>query len=414
MLKEYFIKAKKKHEVEGTCGLFHFLWKAVGKRVQRFVMGHSADRNPAKRFQVVLDNPEQKSLVPISEKFNPNQMRIHWLIPDFDAGSGGHSTVFKVSEFLQQFGHQNTVWIYGQSKFSQGQSAKFFIQRRFQPYTCDVKLLRDNFDEIKGDLAIATDHWSIYPLRNVTQVRERLYFVQDYEPYFFPHGAEYFLTENTYREGYPVIAAGQWLKGLMESKYSAKASSFDLAYDPKIYYPAETSPRIPGSIAFYGRQFTPRRVVELGFLAFEELHRMGVPFQVEMFGGGPSNIKVPYSIRDHGVLSPTDLAQLYRQCQLGLVFSATNYSLVPHEMMACGLPVVEFEGENTRAIFPDNVISWAQPDPRKLACHLAELLGNPAKLHRQTSSALKYVSDLTWEKSARQVEAAMREFILSG
>ena len=56
------------------------------------------------------------------------------------------------------------------------------------------------------------------------------------------------------------------------------------------------------------------------------------------------------------------LADLYRRATVGVVFSATNYSLIPHEMMACGLPVVELDGESTRADFLQTLVAGSTID----------------------------------------------------
>ena len=49
-------------------------------------------------------------------------------------------------------------------------------------------------------------------------------------------------------------------------------------------------------------------------------------------------------------LLPTikDLADLYRESTIGMVFSTTNPSLVPYEMMACGLPVIDLKTDYSR------------------------------------------------------------------
>jgi hypothetical protein len=43
--------------------------------------------------------------------------------------------------------------------------------------------------------------------------------------------------------------------------------------------------------------------------------------------------------------------EVYHNCHIGVVFSTTNYSPVPLEMMACNLPAVEIDTESPRAIF---------------------------------------------------------------
>ncbi len=97
------------------------------------------------------------------------------------------------------------------------------------------------------------------------------------------------------------------------------------------------------------------------------------------------------------------------EADLGTCFSATNYSLVPQEMMACGLPVLELDGESTRAIFPAGVVTLAPPHPRAIATEIAALLKDAERRVRQAQAALCWVAQFNWETSAKAVERALLE-----
>ena len=43
-----------------------------------------------------------------------------------------------------------------------------------------------------------------------------------------------------------------------------------------------------------------------------------------------------------GKLSREELFELYKKCDFGMTASMSNISLVPYEMLATGLPLVEF------------------------------------------------------------------------
>ena len=104
--------------------------------------------------------------------------------------------------------------------------------------------------------------------------------------------------------------------------------------------------------------------MELGLLALELLAERGPEFEVHLFGSDAPLDFAAFPAVNHGVVPPDALAELYRACDVGLCFSATNYSLIPQEMMACGLPVLELDGPSTRAVFPPGVVTLAGPDPR--------------------------------------------------
>src|SRR5207244_1889921 len=96
--------------------------------------------------------------------------------------------------------------------------------------------------------------------------------------------------------------------------------------------------------------------------------------KVDFFGAPIGWLEAPYAYEDHGVLDDESLASLYRRGTLGVVFSSTNYSLTSHEMMACGLPVLELASESSRLAFPPRTITLAEPTPQDIAEQIERLL----------------------------------------
>ena len=264
---------------------------------------------------------------------------------------------------------------------------------------------------LAGDVIIATDCWTAFPVAAATNFKERFYFIQDHEPSFHPAGENQLMADLSYKFGFAALCAGKWLNGLAEAR-GDWTRSWNLAADPSIYYPGLKS-TINGErirIAFYARQFTPRRAVRLGFAALDELHRRGVNMIVHLFGEENIDLDgVEFNYKRHGVLSPSALGDLYRECDIGLVFSATNYSLIPLEMMACGLPVVELDVPSTRAIFENGEVCFAQPTPHQIADAVQLLAGDATLRSTQIKRAYEYVNSLSWEQSARAIESALIE-----
>src|SRR5262249_13970627 len=92
---------------------------------------------------------------------------------------------------------------------------------------------------------------------------------------------------------------------------------------------------------------------------------------------------------------------------VGVVFSSTNYSLAPHEMMACGLPVVELASESSVLEFPPDAITLAQPTPHDIADKIERLLDDHELREAQARHALAYVQPFTWERASKDVERAI-------
>ena len=351
------------------------------------------------------------ALEPLSRVFDACRLEIHWVIPDFMSGQGGHMTIFRFVEMLERFGHRQTIWI--QNLGDNPGEAKARIQRWYRPVKGNVfvNFLPDDTRQMAGDVIIATDCWTVYPVISTANFKERFYFIQDYEPFFHPVGENYLVAEQTYRMGLCGLCAGDWLMQKMQG-FGMWVRKWDLAVDRDFYFP-EAKRELDYSnvqevrIAFYARGYTPRRAKRLGIAAFEELQRRGLSFRVVMFGEEPENNARSFNYEEMGILPPEKLAEVYRKCHIGVVFSTTNYSLVTLEMMACDLPVVEIDTESTRAIFKDGEVSFAPPDPDKIADAIEELTRNAGLLARQQEKARTFIAALNWENSARAVETAI-------
>ncbi len=350
-------------------------------------------------------------LTPPPGEANPDSLDIHWVIPDFQRGAGGHMTIFRIVRFLERFGHRQTLWIMPPRVHATGQAAFETIREHFQPIEgVSVRFLPDDgLDGISGDALIATDRWTCYPVRAMANFRRRFYFVQDHECDFYPAGSDSLLTRETYGFGFDCLCAGEWLDGLMRDRYGLWSMKWDLAYDPQAYFPpAEGERPATPHIAFYSRYATPRRAVELGLLALEELAGRGHAFHVDLFGGRLPSMHLAFPFTDHGVMSAEELGALYRGSRVGMVFSATNHSLIPREMMACGLPLVELDIEPVTAVFPRAALELARPDPLSIADALERLLTDPARWEAHSRAGLEHARQFSWEHSGRLVEDALR------
>src|SRR4029453_12948650 len=83
---------------------------------------------------------------------------------------------------------------------------------------------------------------------------------------------------------------------------------------------------------------------------------------------------------DHGVMTPAELGRLYNRCAAGLVLSATNVSLVPHEMLAAGcIPGVN-DAEHHRIVLDNDHVAYAPATPHDLAEALGRLVTRPPEV----------------------------------
>ena len=358
---------------------------------------------------------------PFTWTINPKQLNIHWVIPNFTPGLGGHTTIFRTIDYLERCGHNCTIWVHSELKGDKrnrpSQLHKRIIDQFFMKLKTDQVFLLGNdpndLDLVSGDVVIATDRMSTYPVLGMKNFIERFYFVQDYEPYFFARGTATYLTEEAYRSkhGFHCICASPWLQQMME-RHGNHAMSFPLAVDHQTYQSDPSRQRERNKIAFYVRRSTPRRLYELGVLALRRLFDLGESFEIITFGEKElPDLGIPAKTTHAGLLDAAALAALYQEATAGLVLSGTNYSLVPNEMMACGLPVVDIDAEHTRLSYVDGTAVLAEATPDGLAAALQTLLNDAEVRQQRTQSGLTATKDLTWDQSNQRVESFIRTTI---
>lgn len=347
---------------------------------------------------------------PPLESADLSRLRITWIIPDFMPGAGGHMTIFRIASYLERFGHDVRFLIQNPSIHKSGSAARETINKHFQPFSGIVDVFDGVTPDAEGDALIATDRFTCYPVQAMERFCRKFYFVQDYETAFYPAGTEALLTEATYHFDFDCLCAGDWLHKRMSEQFGRWSISWPLAYDSSIYnLGIGENKRRRNRIAIYARYVTPRRAVELAFMALDLLRKRGVEFEVDFFGWPLGKLNVEYTYRDHGILDAEELARLYREATIGVVFSATNHSLVNKEMMACGLPAIDLDLDTVRSIFPENTMAFATPTPEGIANQMERLLREPLERECLRSGGLAFVRDLSWEKSARTVEAAIQQ-----
>ena len=153
----------------------------------------------------------------------------------------------------------------------------------------------------------------------------------------------------------------------------------------------------------------PRRCFELGVMALEQFHHLRPDVEIILFGSQQvAKVPVPFPATVHALLPPIDaLALLYANAALGIVFSTTNPSLVPYEMMACGLPVVDLgrPGNEVNYGGRHDIALLADPAPATMAAQIRDLMDHPDQLLARSRKGLEFVQTFpSEEEMARRVE----------
>jgi glycosyltransferase involved in cell wall biosynthesis len=326
--------------------------------------------------------------------------RINWVVPNFYGASGGHRTIFRLSRGLEEAGYEVRFHVFGETHYVSDSEATEVMRTYYFPLKATVHLGVEGMPP--AEFCLASSWETAYAVRDFDACRRKIYFVQDFEPAFYPASSEQVLAENTYRFGFECICAGRWLAQEM-LKYGNRAESFDLAYDPAIYSPGE-GPYGKNRVVFYARHETRRRGAELGILALALLKKRRPDVEVVLYGSDDLPYELPFDYTPAGVMGERELAELYRGATVGLSVSLTNYSLVPQEMLACGLPVVEMDLPSVRSAYPDagTGIRLAAPDPGRIADELSEVLAlSDVAMRRERKAASSLVGQLSWAQAER-------------
>jgi O-antigen biosynthesis protein len=331
------------------------------------------------------------------------------VLPSLPVGSGGHNVVFQVVLGLEALGHTCSIWVLdGPPKLEWPAALRRKVLENYGPVAAPV--FRGLGDWYGADVALATSWETAYAVAALPGCRARAYLLNDHEPEFHPTSVERELAERSYGLGLHGIAASPWLAALYAS-YGGSTSPFAYGVDHTVYRPgagAGAGPRRRDTIVFYGRAATPRRAVPLGAAALERLVERRPGLRVVVFGDRePPAFGFP---AEHaGVATPTELARLFGEGTVGLCLSLTNYSLVPQEMLACGLPCVDLDRPSTRSVYGDaGAVALAPFDPGAIAKEVERLLEDEAEWERRSRAGRALVAGRTWAAAAGQVEAGLR------
>jgi glycosyltransferase involved in cell wall biosynthesis len=128
------------------------------------------------------------------------------------------------------------------------------------------------------------------------------------------------------------------------------------------------------------------------------------------FGDSNPSREPPFGHEHAGIVDPRQLAALYSQGTVGLVLSMTNYSLIPQEMLACGLPCVDLLGGCSEAVFGgDGPVALTPFDPVAVADVVERLLTGREEWRRRSEAGLVWTSKRTWSDAARAFERGLRD-----
>ncbi|HWC25817.1 MAG TPA: hypothetical protein VG474_04465 [Solirubrobacteraceae bacterium] len=341
---------------------------------------------------------------------NGGPMTIAWISVPPSPASGGHTTMFRMIGELERAGHTCVVYLHDRHGWELAQHVRAI--RAWLPHIrAEIRDVAAGVDD--SHVVMATSWGTAYPALASTALGVRCYFVADFEPSFYPAGSEALLAEATYRFGFYGVTFGRWLAELLPREYGMAAEHFDFACDLETYA-LDTRPGRPKrtGVCYYCRPSTPRRAHELAVATLDLFAAAHPEVDIHLYGE-PAE-RLPFAATHHGFLDPPQLAELYNRCIAGLALSATNVSLVPHEMLGCGcIPVIN-DAEHNRVVLDNAHVAFAPATPFELANALGALVERSAVERDEAAHAAALsVKGRTWVQAGAEVERILLGVVAS-
>ena len=335
---------------------------------------------------------------------------LNWVIPEMGKGSGGHINIFRFVSGLQKKGIRNRIYVETPVNFNSDKELRDFLKENYPILDPEIEVYftTDGMDFCHG--IVATSWSTAYYVRRFDNTISKFYFVQDYESYFFAVGSEAMLSENTYRFGFRGLTAGDWLKNKLEKEFGMKCDSFRFSYDRDLYHPIEKRDD-KKRLFFYARPVTPRRGFELGMLALMELYRRIPEIEVIFAGWDVGNYYIPFVHLNAGSVPLDQLADLYAQCDICLIMSLTNLSLLPLEVMASNSVVATQGTENNSWLIDESNSIVIDSDPVHIADKLEYYLNHKDELANLRKKGLECAAATDWSTEIDKVYKSITEGI---
>jgi glycosyltransferase involved in cell wall biosynthesis len=342
----------------------------------------------------------------------PDVRTATWFVPWFEhVLFGGIHTILRFVSWMQtEHGVQSRIVIYDNPHLSDN-DVRAPIASAF-PELADIDIVVPpqgrapyvDFDELPAtDIAICTIWYSAYALMRFNRTGAKYYFVQDFEPAFYPAGTLWAMAEATYRFGFAGLVNTPGL-GEVYSAYGNPTCSFTPAVDWRdVETDAPDHRDSPVQIVIYGRPSTDRNGFELLTAACRRVKaRFGPKVRIVSAGEDfdPAEYELDGIIENVGLLRTRDeIRDLYRHSDIGMYCMFSRHpSYQPFEYLASGMAVVTNVNPYTSWLLRDGEnCLLAEPFSEAFAEALERLVDDPELRRKLVAAGAHLVNSFEWE-----------------
>ena len=357
-------------------------------------------RNNIIDYKPIIDNCDFDI---VENNYNGGK-KIGILLPHLVKSSGGVTSILRLGTNLSKLGYQLTyISMFNDNEKDMVEAAKINLSNYEGECLPLNKTNKNDFDII-----VATEWRTVYRIMDFDAYK--MYFVQDFEPIFFEMGERYLLSKKTYELGLHIVSLGKWNVDTVVKSCDVKGQIdyIEFPYEKTEYtFVKRNFEKIKEKrkikVAVYVKEESKRLPVIIPLILDnlkKSLKLKGFELEINYFGNA-----LPICINNGiecGKLSKKQLHELYCECDFGMVASLTNISLVPYEMIAAGLPVIEFKDGTFDYFFSKETAILCDLSYKHLEKEILYYVENPAELEEMTIRANKSILSLSWEKSANQ------------
>lgn len=325
---------------------------------------------------------------------------------------GGQTSILRLGTRLAGFGMDVTYLVY---KKQSVKDMNICAEANLKGFKGTCRPLDDYLNDIREGRCKAPDIAAASSWDTVSKVKlfndsYKMYFVQDYEPYFYEYGEEFLMCKNTYEQGLHMVSLGSWNAEMIRRECSP-VSRLDVVsfpyekseypFAPRDYdaYAGRKKLTLAVYVKFYGKRL-PNLIPYMLKATADKLGKEGIELEVLYFGEAKT-FKAEGG-RNLGHLTREELRDLYARADFGMVASMSNISLVPYEMLSAGLPLIEFEDGTYTYFLPPESAILTHIGERDIADRILKAIRTPgylAKMHEAAAGALK---DLSWDRTGRE------------
>jgi glycosyltransferase involved in cell wall biosynthesis len=349
---------------------------------------------------------------------------INWYLPHFEhVYYGGLHTILRFADgFRRHHGVSSAFIVLGGATAPPTQVYRERIAAAFPALAESPIVVRHADRDLVGvraaDACVATFWSTAYYVLKFNQTRRKFYFLQDFEPMFYPAGSISAQVEASYRFGFYGLANTVSLQQIYQERYQGRAAAFEPCVDCAVFYPlpdrAREWPGRPYTVFFYARPDYWRNGFELGTMALRKLkQQFGECVRIVAAGQRwkPSDYGLAGGVENLGLLSYQETAALYRACDVGLVLMFTQHpSYLPLELMASGCLVVSNLNSATAWLLADGEnCLLALPSASCIAATIARALQDEPLRWQIAARALQMVHQrfADWDRQIERMYAYM-------